>query len=50
MRTRVSAYALAIHDGHVLLTQLASFCTNGGHWTLPLVRAARAQREGLGAV
>ena len=35
MRTRASAYALAIHDGHILLTQLAEYCTNGGHWSLP---------------
>lgn len=35
MHTRASAYALAIHEGHVLLTQLAHFCTRAGHWTLP---------------
>lgn len=35
MHTRASAYALALHDGCVLLTQLAPYCTNGGHWTLP---------------
>jgi 8-oxo-dGTP diphosphatase len=35
MHTRVSAYAFAIHDGHVLLTQLAAYCFNAGHWTLP---------------
>ena len=35
MRTRASAYALAIYDGRILLTQLAEYCTNGGHWTLP---------------
>ncbi|MFT4979458.1 MAG: 8-oxo-dGTP diphosphatase [Myxococcota bacterium] len=35
MRTRVSIYALAVHDERVLLTQLAPHCYNGGHWTLP---------------
>lgn len=35
MHTRASAYALAVHNGHILLTQLASYCTNAGHWTLP---------------
>lgn len=35
MRTRASAYVLAIHDGHILLTQLAAYCTNAGHWGLP---------------
>lgn len=35
MRTRASAYALAIDNDHILLTQLADYCTNGGHWTLP---------------
>jgi 8-oxo-dGTP pyrophosphatase MutT (NUDIX family) len=35
MRTRASAYVLAIHDGHILLTQLAEYCTNAGHWGLP---------------
>lgn len=35
MRVRVSAYALAVQDGHVLLTQLAEKCTRGGSWTLP---------------
>ncbi len=35
MQTRVSAYALAVHDGHVLLTQLADFCFRAGHWTFP---------------
>lgn len=35
MHTRASAYAFAIHDGRVLLTQLAERCNNAGHWTLP---------------
>ncbi|MFK7930181.1 MAG: NUDIX domain-containing protein [Myxococcota bacterium] len=35
MHTRASAYALAIHNDCVLLTQLAAYCRNGGHWTLP---------------
>lgn len=35
MKTRVSAYALAIHDDHILLTQLAPYCYRAGHWTLP---------------
>lgn len=35
MKTRVSVYALAVHDGCVLLTQLAAHCTRGGSWTLP---------------
>ncbi len=35
MKTRVSAYGLAIHDGHILLTQLAEHCYRPGHWTLP---------------
>ncbi|NCG19719.1 MAG: NUDIX domain-containing protein [Rhodobacterales bacterium] len=35
MRVRVSAYALAIQDGHVLMTQLAEKCNRGGSWTLP---------------
>lgn len=35
MYTRASAYALAVHDGHVLLTQLAAYCTRPGHWSLP---------------
>lgn len=35
MNTRASAYALAVNDGKVLLTQLAGFCTNPGHWSLP---------------
>ncbi len=35
MRVRVSAYALAIRDNHVLMTQLAEKCTRGGSWTLP---------------
>ena len=35
MRTRASAYALAIHDGNILLTQLAPYCFHAGHWTLP---------------
>lgn len=35
MRTRASAYALAVHEDHVLLTQLADYCTNAGHWSLP---------------
>lgn len=35
MRTRVSIYALAIHDDAILLTRLAPFCYRAGHWTLP---------------
>jgi len=35
MKTRASAYVLAIDEGRVLLTQLAASCWNGGHWTLP---------------
>ena len=35
MRTRASAYALAIHDGHILLAQLAQHCSRPGYWTLP---------------
>lgn len=35
MKTRVSAYGLAIQDGHILLTQLAAHCYRPGHWTLP---------------
>lgn len=35
MKTRVSAYALAIHDEKILLTQLAPQCFRAGHWTLP---------------
>lgn len=35
MHTRASAYALAVNNGHILLTQLADYCTNAGHWTLP---------------
>lgn len=35
MYTRASAYAFAVHDGHILLTQLAAFCTRAGHWSLP---------------
>lgn len=35
MKTRVSVYALALHEDRVLLTQLAPYCTRGGSWTLP---------------
>ena len=35
MFTRASAYLLAVNDGKILLTQLADFCTNAGHWGLP---------------
>lgn len=35
MKTRVSAYGLAIQDGQILLTQLADHCYRAGHWTLP---------------
>lgn len=35
MKTRVSAYGLAIADERILLTQLADFCYRPRHWTLP---------------
>lgn len=35
MRTRVSTYGVAIQNGHILMTQLAEYCTRGGSWTLP---------------
>ena len=35
MRTRVSTYGVAIRDGHILMTQLAEYCTRGGSWTFP---------------
>lgn len=35
MKTRVSTYAFAINDGHLLMTQLAPYCYRAGHWTLP---------------
>ena len=35
MRTRVSVYALALHDDLVLLTQLADHTYRPGCWTLP---------------
>jgi len=35
LRTRVSVYALALHDDHVLLAQLAQHTFRPGCWTLP---------------
>jgi 8-oxo-dGTP pyrophosphatase MutT (NUDIX family) len=35
MKTRVSAYGLAVSDERILLTQLADFCYRPRHWTLP---------------
>ena len=35
MKTRVSAYGLALSGEQILLTQLADFCYRPGHWTLP---------------
>lgn len=35
MKTRVSAYGLAINSEQILLTQLADFCYRPRHWTLP---------------
>jgi len=35
MKTRVSAYALAIYEEKILLTQLAKRCFRPEHWSLP---------------
>ena len=35
MKTRVSAYALAVHEDRLLMTQLAAHCWRGGSWSLP---------------
>ena len=35
MKTRVSAYGLAMTDTHILLTQLADRCYRPRHWTFP---------------